>query len=190
MQPRPESAFRVFELVPVAAAEEGGVGTAMAEEGVVFACHTVEEWTRQLELANESKKLVGVIFRFGRDLGHIAECKIVCFPSRCEELICFTIPVQLNLGEVAGLEYVVIDFTASWCGPCRMIAPIFADLAMKFPNVIFLKVDIDELKTVAQDWAIDAMPTFVFLKEGTIVDKIVGALKEELSRRIELHLPS
>ncbi|XP_074567412.1 thioredoxin H1-like [Curcuma longa] len=112
----------------------------MAEEGTVIACHSVEEWTRQLELSNESKKLV------------------------------------------------VIDFTASWCGPCRMIAPIFADLAKKHPNVVFLKVDVDELNTVATDWAIEAMPTFVFLKEGTIVDKIVGADKVELPRKIELLL--
>ncbi|CAL9155673.1 unnamed protein product [Musa hybrid cultivar] len=86
-------------------------------------------------------------------------------------------------------KLVVIDFTASWCGPCRAIAPIFADLAKRYPNVIFLKVDVDELKPVAEDWAIEAMPTFIFLKEGTIVDKIVGAHKDELPRRIELHMP-
>nr|CAD1818313.1 unnamed protein product [Ananas comosus var. bracteatus] len=63
--------------------------------------------------------------------------------------------------------------------------PVFAEFAKKYPNVIFLKVDVDELKSVAQDWAIEAMPTFVFLKEGTIVDKVVGAKKEELQKKIE-----
>ncbi|MBA0606995.1 hypothetical protein Godav_019363 [Gossypium davidsonii] len=111
----------------------------MAEEGQVIACHTVDSWNQQLEMGNQSKKLV------------------------------------------------VVDFTASWCGPCRFISPILVDLAKKLPNVIFLKVDVDELNTVAQEWAIEAMPTFVFLKEGTIIDKVVGARKDELQQKIALH---
>ncbi|KAF5735993.1 hypothetical protein HS088_TW14G00123 [Tripterygium wilfordii] len=85
-------------------------------------------------------------------------------------------------------KLVVIDFTASWCGPCRIIAPFLADLAKKLPDVIFLKVDVDELQSVAKDWAIEAMPTFMFLKEGKIVDRVVGAKKEELQATISKHL--
>lgn len=94
---------------------------------------------------------------------------------------------QLHKGNESK-KLVVIDFTASWCGPCRFIAPFLAELAKKLPNVIFLKVDVDELKTVAQDWAVEAMPTFMFLKEGNIVDKVVGANKEELQQKIAKHL--
>uniref|UniRef100_A0A1D1Z2A0 Phloem sap 13 kDa protein 1 n=1 Tax=Anthurium amnicola TaxID=1678845 RepID=A0A1D1Z2A0_9ARAE len=81
-------------------------------------------------------------------------------------------------------KLVVVDFTASWCGPCRIISPVLADLAKKLPQVTFLKVDVDELKSVAEDWAIEAMPTFILLKEGTILDKVIGAKKEELQEKI------
>ncbi|KAG5033851.1 hypothetical protein AAZX31_04G028100 [Glycine max] len=77
-------------------------------------------------------------------------------------------------------KLIVVDFTASWCGPCRFIAPILADMAKKLPNVTFLKVDVDELATVSREWEVEAMPTFLFLKEGKLVKKLVGARKEEL----------
>ncbi|XVE94634.1 hypothetical protein REPUB_Repub02eG0025800 [Reevesia pubescens] len=93
---------------------------------------------------------------------------------------------QLQLAN-ASKKLVVVDFTASWCAPCRFITPVLVELAKKLPHVIFLKVDVDELKSVAQDWAVEAMPTFIFLKEGTIVDKIVGARKEELQHKITSH---
>ncbi|KMT09491.1 hypothetical protein BVRB_6g129610 [Beta vulgaris subsp. vulgaris] len=85
-------------------------------------------------------------------------------------------------------KLMVVDFTASWCGPCRAIAPFLAELARKFPGVIFVKVDVDELKQVASDWAIEAMPTFMLLLEGKIVGKVVGAKKDELQQAIEKHV--
>ncbi|KAF9619241.1 hypothetical protein IFM89_005795 [Coptis chinensis] len=84
-------------------------------------------------------------------------------------------------------KLIVIDFTASWCGPCRVISPVLAELAKKQTNVVFLKVDVDELKTVAADWDVEAMPTFIFLKEGKIVDKVVGAKKDDLQSAITKH---
>ncbi|PHT56638.1 Thioredoxin H-type 2 [Capsicum baccatum] len=87
-------------------------------------------------------------------------------------------------------KLMVVDFTASWCGPCKFIAPFLAELAKKIPNVTFLKVDVDELKSVATDWAVEAMPTFMFIKEGNIVDKVVGAKKDELQQTIAKHISS
>ncbi|KAL5231479.1 hypothetical protein ABZP36_030255 [Zizania latifolia] len=84
-------------------------------------------------------------------------------------------------------KLVVIDFTASWCGPCRIIAPVFADLAKKHPNVVFLKVDVDELKPIAEQFSVEAMPTFLFMNEGDVKDRVVGAVKDDLTRKVELH---
>ncbi|XP_061350711.1 thioredoxin H-type-like [Gastrolobium bilobum] len=84
-------------------------------------------------------------------------------------------------------KLIVVDFTASWCGPCRFISPILAEIAKKLPNVTFLKVDVDELKTVSEEWGVESMPTFLFLKEGKLVDKVVGAKKEELQLTIAKH---
>ncbi|XP_047149760.1 thioredoxin H1-like [Vigna umbellata] len=87
-------------------------------------------------------------------------------------------------------KLVVVDFTASWCGPCRFMAPILEELAKKMPHVIFLKVDVDELSSVSEEWSIEAMPTFLFLKEGELVDKVVGANKDQLHATIEKHAAS
>ncbi|KAI3767097.1 hypothetical protein L2E82_17183 [Cichorium intybus] len=84
-------------------------------------------------------------------------------------------------------KLVVVDFTASWCGPCRVIAPILADFAKRMPHVTFLKVDVDEVERVAQKYSVEAMPTFLFLKNGEIVDKVVGAKKDELHACILKH---
>ncbi|KAL8230813.1 hypothetical protein R6Q57_000591 [Mikania cordata] len=84
-------------------------------------------------------------------------------------------------------KLLVVDFTASWCGPCRAIAPILADFAKKFTNVSFLKVDVDEVETVAQEYSVEAMPTFLFFKNGEVVDKVLGAKKDELHECIVKH---
>ncbi|KVI06527.1 thioredoxin H-type 1-like [Cynara cardunculus var. scolymus] len=84
-------------------------------------------------------------------------------------------------------KLVVVDFTASWCGPCRIIAPILAEFAKKMPHVVFLKVDVDEVESVAQEYSVEAMPTFILFKSGKPVDKVVGAKKDELLSRIVKH---
>ncbi|KAK1289356.1 Thioredoxin H2 [Acorus calamus] len=82
-------------------------------------------------------------------------------------------------------KLMVINFTASWCGPCRTIEPAIKVLAAKFTDVIFVKIDVDELMSVSEEWKVQTMPTFVLVKKGMEVDKVVGAKKDELERKIE-----
>ncbi|KAK9104877.1 hypothetical protein Scep_021721 [Stephania cephalantha] len=81
-------------------------------------------------------------------------------------------------------KLLVIDFTASWCGPCKMMAPVFAQLSTEFTDVQFVKIDVDELKDVAQEFGVRAMPTFVLVKQGKKIDEVVGANKDELKNKI------
>ncbi|XP_059292002.1 thioredoxin H2-like [Lycium ferocissimum] len=84
-------------------------------------------------------------------------------------------------------KLIVIDFTASWCGPCRHMEPVINEFAAKYTDVEFIKIDVDELADVAQEYGVQAMPTFVLIKQGKIVDKLVGADKDGLQKKIEIN---
>lgn len=70
---------------------------------------------------------------------------------------------------------VIIDFTATWCGPCRMIAPVYAELSEEYESIIFLKVDVDEMQEICEKYEITCMPTFKVLKNKEVVDEFQGA---------------
>ncbi|KAL3501318.1 hypothetical protein ACH5RR_035767 [Cinchona calisaya] len=84
-------------------------------------------------------------------------------------------------------KLIVIDFSASWCAPCRYMEPIINQFASDCKNVDFFKIDVEELNDVAQEFGVQATPTFVLMKQGKVVDKIVGAQKDELKDKIENH---
>ncbi|KAF8399402.1 hypothetical protein HHK36_015266 [Tetracentron sinense] len=84
-------------------------------------------------------------------------------------------------------QLLVIDFSASWCGPCRYMEPILKKYAVKFKDVEFVTIDVDELTEVAQQFEVTAMPTFILMKHGKEVYKIVGADKKELKKKIKEH---
>ena len=80
----------------------------------------------------------------------------------------------------------VVDFWASWCGPCRMLSPIVEELAGEMTGVKFAKVNVDEEPALANAFRVDAIPTLVMLKDGKFADQTVGLQgKEELRTAIE-----
>ncbi|GFP89388.1 thioredoxin h-type [Phtheirospermum japonicum] len=82
-------------------------------------------------------------------------------------------------------KIVVVNFSASWCSPCRQIAPAYRELADKYSSHIsFLTVDVDELVEFSTSWDIQATPTFFLMRDGRQVDKVVGANKAELQKKI------
>jgi len=77
---------------------------------------------------------------------------------------------------VANQGLVMVDFWAEWCGPCRAIAPVLEDLAEASEGrVTLVKVNVDENPGLAARYGIRSIPTLLFLKEGRVVDRVVGA---------------
>ncbi len=71
----------------------------------------------------------------------------------------------------------VIDFWATWCGPCRMVSPIIDELAAEYGDeVVVGKYNVEDGNDVAAEHAILSIPTVLFFKEGKLVDKVVGAV--------------
>ncbi|GAU41019.1 hypothetical protein TSUD_178590 [Trifolium subterraneum] len=81
-------------------------------------------------------------------------------------------------------KIVIANFSAVWCGPCKVIAPYYCEMSEKYTSIMFLLVDVDELTDFSTSWDIKATPTFFFLKDGQELDKLVGANKPELEKKL------
>eukprot|EP00928_Gymnodinium_smaydae_P038215 TRINITY_DN263_c1_g1_i1.p1 TRINITY_DN263_c1_g1~~TRINITY_DN263_c1_g1_i1.p1 ORF type:complete len:126 (-),score=39.13 TRINITY_DN263_c1_g1_i1:74-451(-) len=85
---------------------------------------------------------------------------------------------------------VVVHFCAEWCYPCKKLAPQYMELAQdsSLPNVMYLEVDVDENANVAEKYDIEAMPTFVFIRDKDTLEKFSGADVDKVRYTVKKHL--
>jgi thioredoxin 1 len=69
----------------------------------------------------------------------------------------------------------VIDFWATWCGPCKLMNPILDEVEKEYPNLTITRIDIDSDKDMVEQYKIQSVPTYIILKDGKEVDRIIGA---------------
>jgi thioredoxin len=82
-------------------------------------------------------------------------------------------------------ELVVVDYYATWCGPCKMMKPVLEQLSIAYPKSRFLAVNIDEVGSLAKKANVTSLPTMVAYKRGVEVDRLVGADKNGLIKMVE-----
>ena len=91
-----------------------------------------------------------------------------------------------NFQNLINKELVVVDFFATWCGPCKMLSPVLEDLANDRSNVNIVKVDVDECQNLAKNYGIMSVPTLLLFKNGSLISKRNGYMpKEEITSWIE-----
>lgn len=80
---------------------------------------------------------------------------------------------------ITGDMPVIVDFWATWCGPCQFMLPIFTKTAKSYKTVKFARVNVDEAPGISQRYGVYAIPTFIVFKNGQPIDKVTGAIGEQ-----------
>lgn len=79
---------------------------------------------------------------------------------------------------------VVVDFHATWCGPCRQQGPIVLDMAKKYPDICFVKIDVDQFSALSNKYNIASIPTILYFKNGTEVKRAHAGVQKESAFKI------
>jgi len=103
-------------------------------------------------------------------------------------------PIQVTDSDFESLiqEYplMVVDCWATWCGPCQMLAPVIDDLARDYAGkIVFGKLDVDENPRTAMNFRIMSVPTLLIIKDGKLVDQIIGAVpRDYIESKLRKHV--
>lgn len=84
-------------------------------------------------------------------------------------------------------DIVVLDFYAIWCGPCKVVGPLFEEVSIENPEQYFAKVNVDDEPELAQKFGIRSIPTILFIKSGEVQGKLIGmTTKEKIVEQLNL----
>ncbi len=83
-----------------------------------------------------------------------------------------------NFDGVTSQGLVLVDFWAEWCGPCKMMHPIFDRMAKKYRHIKFARVNVDQNQDISMKFGVQAIPTFIMFKDGKPVERMMGAVGE------------
>ena len=86
-------------------------------------------------------------------------------------------------------KMVVVDFFATWCGPCQMLMPVLEEIASKRDDFDIIEIDVDKAQELAMEYEIEAVPTMIIFKNGAAIDRVGGYYhKEELEEELKKYI--
>lgn len=83
-----------------------------------------------------------------------------------------------NIDQIIAKGLVLVDFWVEWCGPCRLMHPVFERMAKKYRHIRFARVNVDLNQDIAMRFGVQAIPTFIMFKDGQPVERMIGAVGE------------